>query len=500
MSTRRRWIPVVLALVCASCTDAAAPAPEMVARVDITPASLQMNVGDVATASATPFGATSALPDRTVAWVSDNTAIATVQAIGNGAQASVRGVGAGTAVLTATSEGRGAVLTVRVNPVVASVVVAPETSSVPIGSALTLVASARDAGGNAIAGRTFAWTSSNNQIATVDAAGVVRGVSPGAVQVTATTDGRSGFSTITVTPVVASVSITPSTASTAAGSTLSLVATARDASGNAVSGRTFVWSTSSALVATVDAGGTVRGVAPGTAQISASTDGRSGSATVTITPAPFTISVTNQLVYNIRVQGNGLDLGTVFAGVTQTFSIAGTSAFVLSWDLIRPTTSTGVPTGEVLGGSFSAVANASGTISYSVDNTLGSTTYFAPLMTNSSSVGLLMVVNQGLVGELRCNCVVPPNSSRVGLGYYRLLSNTNVRAYRDTSNYTGGYVFWNYGQHFATVTAGSGAVELLNNLIPSAASGLAGLTSPLIRALIRPDYQGPLDYPRPPLR
>ena len=50
---------------------------------------------------------------------------------------------------------------------------------------------------------------------------------------------------------VASVSVSPSSATIRVGETLRLSATARDASGNSLAGRPITWSTSSAAVATV---------------------------------------------------------------------------------------------------------------------------------------------------------------------------------------------------------------------------------------------------------
>jgi len=44
------------------------------------------------------------------------------------------------------------------------------------------------------------WSSSNPTIATIDASGVVTGVSAGSVTITATMDGVLGFTTVTVNP------------------------------------------------------------------------------------------------------------------------------------------------------------------------------------------------------------------------------------------------------------------------------------------------------------
>jgi uncharacterized protein YjdB len=93
-----------------------------------------------------------------------------------------------------------------------------------------------------------------------------------------------------IPPVVASVEVTPSSASIAASATLQLSAVARDSSSAAVSGATIQWQSSNAAVATVSATGLVLGVAPGTADVSAAIGSVSGHATIVVaqsgTPDP----------------------------------------------------------------------------------------------------------------------------------------------------------------------------------------------------------------------
>lgn len=90
-------------------------------------------------------------------------------------------------------------------------------------------------------------------------------------------------------PVVAAVTVTPTTANLeTAGATVQLQATARDASGNAVTGNPVTWSTSSTAVATVNTTGLVTAVAPGSATITATIAGVAGSASVTVPQPPPT--------------------------------------------------------------------------------------------------------------------------------------------------------------------------------------------------------------------
>src|SRR5260370_39897380 len=79
---------------------------------------------------------------------------------------------------------------------------------------------------------------------------------------------------------VASVTVRPATASV--GQTVQLTATLKDASGNVLSGRTVTWASGAPTVATVSPSGLVSGVAVGSATVTATSEGQSGSATVTV--------------------------------------------------------------------------------------------------------------------------------------------------------------------------------------------------------------------------
>jgi hypothetical protein len=87
----------------------------------------------------------------------------------------------------------------QASPPVASVTVAPaQTSLSAIGETVQLAATARDAGGATIAGRSFTWNSSNRNLATVNSTGLVTAVAAGTADVTASTGGVSGSASVTV--------------------------------------------------------------------------------------------------------------------------------------------------------------------------------------------------------------------------------------------------------------------------------------------------------------
>ena len=92
----------------------------------------------------------------------------------------------------------------------------------------------------------------------------------------------------TSTASVASVAVSLSATSIALGKTAQATATLKDASGNALSGKTVTWSSSKASVASVTAAGIVTALATGTANIVATSEGKTGYATLTVTTTTST--------------------------------------------------------------------------------------------------------------------------------------------------------------------------------------------------------------------
>lgn len=165
-------------------------------------------------------------------------------------------------------------------PTVSSVQVDPATATLAPGGSVQLTATARDAGGNTLT-TTVIW-SSNSTAATVDSNGLVTAVAEGTAVITATAGGQSGAATITVVIPVASVEVTPAADTVRAGLTVTLTATPKDAGGNALAGRSVNWDSDSTLVATVDTSGVVTGVSAGTATITATSEGQSGSTDIVV--------------------------------------------------------------------------------------------------------------------------------------------------------------------------------------------------------------------------
>lgn len=249
--------------------------PVPVSSVSVSLASTTITSGQTTQATATARdSADTAIPGRAVTWATSNPLVATVSSAGV-----VTGLLPGTAVITATAEGKSgsATITVTIIPV-ASVTVTLDPASVTVGEKSQATATIKDLLGNTVTGREVTWSSSDATLATVDASGVVTTLGIGAVDIIATSEGKSGSATLTIANApVASVTVTLTPATVIEGETSQGTATLHDANNNVLDGRVIIWTSSNTAVATVDAGGLVTTIRPGSAIITATSEGTSDS-------------------------------------------------------------------------------------------------------------------------------------------------------------------------------------------------------------------------------
>jgi uncharacterized protein YjdB len=218
----------------------------------------------------------------------------------------VTAVAAGKASIQATAGGKTGAASVTVTAPapapVATVGVTLGTAALTTGQTTQATATPRDAQGNALTGRTVSWSSSNGNVATVSASGVVTAVGAGSATISATSEGKTGSAGVTVTaPIapVATVAVALGTSSVVAGGGTQATATLRDAQGNTLTGRSVTWSSSNPSVATVSGTGAVSAVAPGTASITATSEGKTGAATLTVTTRPVARIDLNPMTVNL---------------------------------------------------------------------------------------------------------------------------------------------------------------------------------------------------------
>jgi hypothetical protein len=126
------------------------------------------------------------LSGRPVTWSTANPAAARVSKTGV-----LTGVAAGATTISATSEGVSDTATVVVLGPVATIAVYPDSVYVVPGDSIQLELSMADSAGHPLKGRPVQWVSSDTDIAVVRPTGLVVGVGVGAVEITASSEGRS---------------------------------------------------------------------------------------------------------------------------------------------------------------------------------------------------------------------------------------------------------------------------------------------------------------------
>lgn len=180
------------ALAFASCSKDD-PAPVEVGEVKLNKTTLTLAVGEEQTLTAT------VLPDnaenKTVAWSSSDTKIATVSDAGL-----VKAVAVGSATITATGGGKSATCAVTVEPITVESVTLDRTElTLKPGDSETLTATVLP---DDATDPKVVWTTSDKAIATISDAGLVTPVAPGKATITATAGAQSATCTVTVEPDV----------------------------------------------------------------------------------------------------------------------------------------------------------------------------------------------------------------------------------------------------------------------------------------------------------
>jgi uncharacterized protein YjdB len=311
-----------------------------VATVAVSPARDTIGVGAETSLTATLRDAAgTVVTGRSLAWSASDVQVATVSSTGV-----VTALAPGIVTITAASEGRiGTSSIVVLARLASTVTLTPGNPTVLIGSTVQLLAQITDGSGNILNGRPITFVSDNGAVATVDATGMIRGISVGTAKVTATSEGKIGTATITVAPLpVATVNVTPPTATIFIGATAQLGAQALSASGTALTGRTVTWIAGAPSVATVSVTGVVTAISPGTVLIVAVIDGVSGTAMVTVRAHPVATVTITPTTPAVLVAGSTQltaalrdDTGAALTGRPVTWSSADESiAFVSSSGLV----------------------------------------------------------------------------------------------------------------------------------------------------------------------
>ena len=152
---------------------------------------------------------------------------------------------------------------------------------------------------------------------------------------------------------VQSVTITPGPSlGLSVGGTTQLSATALDAQGNVLTGRTITWSSSAQGVATVSTTGLVTATAVGAAQIRATSEGKTGEVTITVEALPWSLTgslATGRTLHTATLLADGRVLVTGGQAL-------GTQQSLRSTEVYNPANGVWTATGNLIAGRSNHVA------------------------------------------------------------------------------------------------------------------------------------------------
>ena len=277
-----------------SATADVAVSDDIAYELEVTPSSADISWNEEVGLTAMYYRITNGVRDdgtdvtSMASWTSSASGVATVTASGV-----VKGVKGGATTVTATYEGESASASITVRDVVEyELDVTPSSASISWNETASLKATYYTITNGVKNGGTdvtssASWSSDNTGVATVSR-GTVTGKGQGTAKITAAYSGESDSASISVGNVTShELVVTPASASVNWNETVSLKAMYyTTTNGVTDSGKDVTssadWSSSRTGVATVTSSGVVKGVAGGTATVTATYSGMSDSASITV--------------------------------------------------------------------------------------------------------------------------------------------------------------------------------------------------------------------------
>ena len=341
----------------------------------VEPNAVITAVGELLQFSATTrAGKSASASGLALRWTSSDTTVAVVDESGN-----VTTVGAGEAVLVATvgTQQGTAALSVKQRDV-SSIRVAPTTSSVYSGAQTQLQATAYDDAGRVMALPSGAkWSSSNTTSLIVDDNGMATGKSSGSSVVSVRVGPKAATASVNTLPVpVATVAASLASSTLDVGQTTQTTVVLKDAAGTILTGRTIAYQSSNPALATVNASGLVAAVAKGSVTITAISEGKTGT-------APLTIAAKSVTSVSVSPNPASATVGQTaqLSAVALDAQGAAMSGRTFTWTSSAPSVATVNAAGLV-----TAVAAGSATISATADGVPGTATFSVTAVTAASVI------------------------------------------------------------------------------------------------------------------
>ena len=288
-----RWSSRLVVFGSVAVVAACSPSPVVTQTLEVTPTTLALQIGEARPVTAETVSGTTRSAATGATWTSSDPAIVAVSTT-NAGSATLQGVSAGAATVTATLKGKSATMAVTVSarPVTLSrIELTPANATVAKGGTLQFTATGVFSDGTTQDFTASAtWASSDETRATVSTAGLLSGLAPGTTEVTAAKDGLTGRLTVSVTSAaLLGLDLTPAGPTLSVAARQQFTATARLSDGTTqVVTNEAAWSSAETTVASVDGAGMVTTHAAGTSVLTATLNGLTGTTTLTVSAATLT--------------------------------------------------------------------------------------------------------------------------------------------------------------------------------------------------------------------
>ena len=291
----------------------------------------------------------------------------------------VTGLQAGTATVSIMADGQATTTgTITVTPAtLTSIAITPNTPSFANGTTqqFSAIGTFSDGTMEDLTSQVL-WASTNPQTATINASGLASGGSTGTTQISASLDGvtaTTGTATVTAATIT-SLSLSPTTASIANGTTQQFSATGTFTDGTSQNlTNSVTWASNDSAVATINASGLATAAGTGSAQISATY----GAQTATTSSFVVTQATLVSVAFNPPNP-------SVAAGTTAQVTVTGTFSDGTTQNLTNSSTYTSSNPSAVTvstGGVVTGVAPGTSTITVQVD---GNTSSFNVTVTSAT--------------------------------------------------------------------------------------------------------------------
>lgn len=286
-----------------ACTVTITNGVEKEAWIELSEETLNLTIGDTDKLSVdiTPIE----LDDRKVTWESSNNKVVSVDSKGN-----IRAIKEGSAVIKASlANGEYDECFIEVSSdyiEVSNIVIDYDRATLTVGESIHLSITINPANAT---DQAITWSSSNTALADVDATGKVKAKAEGSVTITAAWNNKIYASCVvtikTKSVAVSNVSISKKNATIDVNTSITLNASI---SPDNATDKQISWQSSNTGVATVDASGTIYGVAKGTTTITAkAVNGAMDSAQITVKETLVKASL-KDTVYKLTLKGTNVCL------------------------------------------------------------------------------------------------------------------------------------------------------------------------------------------------